>query len=203
MDLSKKDIVCKYNEHAKLYDFLEGKAEIILKKYRKEVISHVHGKVLELAIGTGINLKYYSPDCEIMGVDLSKEMIKIAKNKSDILGINAKFKIADSEKLPFRRNTFDTVVETFSLCTYPNPVKALREMKRVCKKNGEIILLDHGASDNRLVRLFQNWAKKRHYERVGCNLLRNHFDLVRKAGLKVVEKKRGFFGIIYLIRARA
>lgn len=200
--LTKLEIADKYNEHAKWYDIFEGMFEIIFRKHRRKMLSSINGNVLELAVGTGINLKYYSKDCRITGIDLSKEMMEIARKKAKQLGIKAAFKIADAEKLPFKKNTFDTVLETFSLCTYPHPIKALKEMSRVCKKDGRIFLLDHGESSNHVVRRLQSWQRKKHYSRIGCDLLRNHEELARKAGLKISKIERKVFGIIYMIEAK-
>src|SRR3989344_844500 len=196
--LRQQEITSKYNSFAKYYNFAELFMSLLIGRYRKELLRGVKGKVLEVGIGTGANLRYYSDDCEITGVDLSKEMLKMSRFKADKFGRKVKLIMGNAEKLPFKKRGFDFVVDTLCLCTYPNPIKALKEMKRVCKRNGKILLLEHGISDNKFVAKMQGEREERHYQRVGCSLLRDHFELAKKAGLKIIRRERKLFGIIYL-----
>ena len=75
-------------------------------------------------------------------------------------------------------------------------------MRRVAKKNGKILLLEHGVSNNKFIRKLQRWRERKHYEQLGCSLLRDHEELVKKAGLKIINCERRFFEIFYLIEAR-
>lgn len=200
--LSQKEIISKYDSYAKYYNFAEIFMSLLLGKYRKKLLREVKGRVLEVGIGTGANLRYYSSECNVAGVDLSKEMLKIARRNADKLGKNVTLRLGNAEKLPFGNKRFDYVVDTLGLCTYPNPIKALKEMKRVCKKNGRILLLEHGISDYGFAAKFQKKREKKHYQKVGCSLLRDHFELAGKAGLKIARKERKLFGIIYVIIAK-
>ena len=199
---STSEIASKYNRFAKWYDFIEAVFELFIWRYRKQLLSLARGKVLEVGIGTGANLRYYSYDCEIIGIDASGEMLNKARKKAHALGMNAAFVQRDAQRLPFGNKQFDTVVDTLGLCTYLNPIKALREMKRVCKDEGIILLLEHGVSDRGWVQRWQERREKKHYETLGCSLLRNHEPLVRKAGLRIVKAKRNLFGAIYTIVAK-
>lgn len=87
-------------------------------------------------------------------------------------------------------------------CTFPDPVTALSEMKRVCKDDRRIILLEHGRSDNRLVGRFQDVREEAHAKQLGCHWTREPLDLVSQAGLQPISAKRTFFGIFYEIVAR-
>ena len=202
--MNSKEIAEKYGKIARFYDFCLGIFEVFgMSGLRRKLIEKASGKVLEIGIGTARNLKYYNEECEIIGIDYSKEMLEIAKKKADRLGMKIKLKKMNAEKLEFRKGEFDTIVDTLGLCTYPNPIKALREMKRVCKKNGRILLLEHGISNNKFVEKLQKRREEKHYKQLGCSLLRNHEELVRKVGLKIIKLERKFFGIFYLIEARA
>ena len=94
------------------------------------------GKVLEVAAGTGKNLAYYPRDCRIIALDLSREMLKVARKRAAKLSMNVSFSLADAEALPFADKSFDTVVSSLSTCTFPNAVAALEEMARVCRPEG-------------------------------------------------------------------
>jgi ubiquinone/menaquinone biosynthesis C-methylase UbiE len=127
--------------------------------------------------------------------------LKKARVKSQNLEVNVKFKRADVENLMFKDEEFDFVIDTLGLCTFSNPIKALKEMKRVCKKKGKVLLLEHGISKNKLVNYFFGKYNSKHYSRVGCSLIRDIFGLVEKSGLKIEEQKRYFFGVVYFIVA--
>ncbi len=198
-----EDIRKEYDSFSKFYDFVEWPFEIlVLAKLRRKLLRALRGSILEVAVGSGRNLRYYNKKCKITGVDLSKEMLEIAKQKARKLGINADFYVGNAEKLKFKNKEFDYVVGSLGMCTYPNPIKALKELKRVCKKNGKILLLEHGISNNSFVSKFQHWRENRHYEGFKCSLIRNHEEIVKKAGLKIEKSERHLFGVFYFIVAK-
>ncbi len=200
---SNEEIRKKFESIAPKYDFFESPMEyLLLRGLRKRMISKAKGRVLEVGVGTGKNLRYYSAGCKITAIDYSPEMVEIAKQKAVDLKRQVDFQIMNAQKLDFPKESFDSVVDSLGLCTYPNPVQALKEMKHVCKKNGRILLLEHGISSNALIRKMQAWREEKHYEAFACNLMRNPEELVKKAGLEIVKVERKFFGIFYLIEAR-
>ena len=159
------------------------------------------GTVLEVAIGTGKNISYYPRGCRIIAVDLSREMMNIARKRAAKLSMNISFLLADAEALPFSDKTFDTVVSSLSTCTFPDPVAALKEVSRVCRPEGRILLLEHGRSDREWLARFQDRTADRHAKQLGCHWNRKSLDLVRGAGLKINKRKRVFFGIFNQIEA--
>ena len=198
---SKEEIKEKYDAFARYYDFLEGIFELFIWRYRRQIISLARGKVLEVGIGTGKSLRYYPSNSDITCIDASGGMLKVARKKARALNMEVTFIQGDAQRLPFGNKQFDTVVDTLGLCTYSNPIKVLREMKRVCKPQGMILLLEHGVSNQRWVRELQERGEKNHYEKLGCSLLREHEALVKKAGLKIVKVDRKLFGTVYIIIA--
>ena len=203
--LSYPEIRKAYDEVAMFWDFFSSPLELLIGfgKLRKNFIARAYGKVLELAVGTGRNFRYYNEDCEITTIDLSPEMLKRAIEKAKKLDRNIKTSVGSAESLDFADDSFDCVVETLALCTYTDPIKALSEMQRVCKKDGLILLLEHGISENSLVRKWQNWREAPHYRRIGCHLTRNPFEIVESAGLEIEEsKKYGIGKSIYFIVAK-
>src|SRR5215472_431701 len=102
-----------------------------------------HGRVLEVAIGTGLDLPYYPADATITGIELSPAMLAIARRRAASLGRDVDLREGDAEHLPFADASFDTVVCALSLCTIPGPAPAIGEMKRVLAPGGRLLLLDH------------------------------------------------------------
>jgi ubiquinone/menaquinone biosynthesis C-methylase UbiE len=156
---------------------------------------------LEVAVGTGKNLQFYPSDCRITALDVSNEMLNVARKRAAKLSTDVCFLLGDAEILPFPDNSFDTVVSSFSTCTFPNSVAALREMRRVCKSEGKVLLLEHGRSDREWIARFQDRTADRLAKQLGCHWNRESLELVRKANLKVNESRRLFFGVFYRIEA--
>ncbi len=199
-----EEIKKKYEGFASSYDRWEGIGEfLIVGRARRALLWHARGRVLEVGVGTGKNFSYYPPDCQVIGVDYSPAMLRIARRRAYARGRNVTLHEMDAQNLRFKAGSFDTVIDTLGLCTYPDPVRVLREMKRVCKKGGRILLLEHGLSSNRFLRWLQQRVKQKQLEKLGCHVDREMIRLVKKAGLKIVSAERRFFGIVYVIRAKS
>lgn len=134
-----------------------------INRWRKQLLAKAKGTVLELAAGTtqlsteflshlrryctvgsGRNWEYYPPNVQhVIAVDASPKMLEKAEAKK-LKPQQLTFHLMDAHNLTIPSNSVDTVVETFALCSYANPNKVLEEMKRVCKEDGQILLLEHG-----------------------------------------------------------
>ena len=165
-----------------------------LQPYRSRVIGGAKGKVLEIGFGSGCNLPYYPATVdEVVGVDVSAEMLALAAPA--VAGSSRKVTLFThtAESLPFDDQTFDTVVTTWSLCSIPDPVAALREARRVLKPGGQLRFVEHGlAADpgvakwqNRLTPLWRRCAG-------GCHLNRKSDDLIWSAGFTLTEVATGY-----------
>lgn len=109
-------------------------------------------RVLEVGIGTGLNLPLYPHDCHLVGIDLSRQMLSKAREKVTEHGMtNVTLKVMDASKLEFPDEHFDHVLATYVISAVPEPVQVLREIKRVCKKQGRIVILNHFKSENPVV----------------------------------------------------
>lgn len=169
---------------------------------RKKLLSKANGNVLEVACGTGQNLPLFAPNSRITAVDLSSKMLDVARETAAKHALNVDFALMDAEKLEFPDGSFDTVVSTLSTCTFPNPVRALQEMKRVCRPGGLILLLEHGHSSVPWLAAFQDRNEYRHYQNhAGCRWNQNPLDLIQSAGLRVLKSKRAVLGIFHSIEA--
>ena len=108
--------------------------------------------VLEVGIGTGLNLPLYPRDCHLVGIDLSRQMLNKAREKVKEYGMNnVTIQEMDASKLEFPDAHFDHVLATYVISAVPEPVQVLREIKRVCKKKGHIVILNHFKSENPVV----------------------------------------------------
>jgi ubiquinone/menaquinone biosynthesis C-methylase UbiE len=171
-------------------------------RQRKQLMSQARGNILDVACGTGLNFPFLPLASEVTAVDLSHRMLEIARKKATALGLNAQIKAMDAQKLDFADGSFDTVTSTLSTCTFPDPMRALQEMRRVCRPGGQILLLEHGHSSLPWIARFQDRHVYQHYqENAGCRWNQDPLDLVQAAGLKILKSRRAVLGIFYLIEA--
>ena len=113
-------------------------------------------RVLEVGVGTGLNLPLYSRDCNVTGIDISKEMLRKAEERVLTLGMaNTKLMVMDGSRLAFPDDSFDRVIATYVISAVPDPVKTLLEMRRVCKPSGHLVILNHFKSENPVIGMFE------------------------------------------------
>ncbi|MDE2059948.1 MAG: methyltransferase domain-containing protein [candidate division NC10 bacterium] len=151
--LDYKQITRAYAILSPMYDFL---FERIFHPGRVAAVQLLDVKpnerVLEVGIGTGLNLPLYPQDCHLVGIDLSRPMLSKAEEKVNEYGMdNVTIKEMDASKLEFPDAHFDHVLATYVISAVPEPVQVLREIKRVCKKKGHIVILNHFKSENPVV----------------------------------------------------
>jgi ubiquinone/menaquinone biosynthesis C-methylase UbiE len=159
------------------------------------------GRVLEVAIGTGRSLPFYAADIKLTGVELSGEMLTIARGRADELGIAADLRHGDAAHLPVDDTSFDTVVCALSLCTIPDPARAIAEMKRALVPGGRLLLLDHIGSSWPPVYAVQWLAERLTIRLAGEHFTRRQRPLVRAAGFEIVETERLKAGTVERIHA--
>jgi ubiquinone/menaquinone biosynthesis C-methylase UbiE len=199
------EVQSAYDEIAVQYEKMIWFDQHILgvARLRKKLLSKASGKILEVACGTGQNLALFSPNSEITAVDLSPKMLEQARRNAIEHGLNVHLAVMDAEKLEFPDGSFDTVVSTLSTCTFPDPLQALQEMKRVCRPEGLLLLLEHGHSDWPWLAKYQDRNEYQHYQdHAGCRWNQDPLDLLRSAGIKVLKSKRSILGMFHSIEAR-
>lgn len=194
----------KYDETAEGYDWKISMMEKIsgANRLRQELLKKARGRVLDVACGTGRNFEFYSKSCQVTGIDLSPAMLEKAQKRADNLGLNIELIVQDVEKLDFSSQSFDTVVSSLAVCTYPHPVEALKEMSRVCKSEGRLLLLEHGRSSWSPLARLQDMFAGRFANHSGCHINREPLHLAESAGLEIEASRRSFLGIMHTIEAK-
>ena len=135
----------QYAKAAPTYDKATNATErwLLGKEHRGWACSRARGETLEVAIGTGLNLPHYPPGVRLTGLDLTAEMLVLARRKAADLGRMLALAEGDAQSLPFADSTFDSVVSTYSMCSVPDERRTILEMKRVLRTGGQLILVDH------------------------------------------------------------
>ncbi len=186
-------------KHAPRYDKQIGFFERRLfgRSNRPWACSQASGETLEVAVGTALNLRYYPKDVHLIGLDLSPEMLAIARERAAEVGRGIDLREGDAHALPFDNESFDTVVCTYSLCNIPDPQRAVNEMKRVLKPRGKLILVDHIQAANKPVFWLQKAIEFFTARHEGEHMTRRPAEQVEAAGFNVTERERlGVAGVV-------
>lgn len=193
-----------YDERAATYDSTLGVVErLVLGPLRREFGALLRGETLEVAIGSGLNLPFYTPAVTTAtGVDLSPAMLDVARARAARLGLPMTLRQADAERLPFADASFDTVAISLALCTIPDPERALRELARVCRPGGQIVLLEHVTSTARPIALLQHVLSPLNQRAIGCHLDRDTFALAESLGFALEIVRRRLWDAVRLAVAR-
>ena len=172
----------QYDNIAGIYDVVDL---LIPDAWRRRATGFAYGRVLEVGVGTGLNLPYYLKHCqEILGIDVSPRMLDRAREKAAQWKTPVKLEMMDIQDLPLSSGSFDCLIATFVFCTVPDPVKGLKECYRVLKPGGRLILLEHMGSDKKVLRRLMNWLNPIAVMLLGDHINRNTADLVTVAGFR-------------------
>lgn len=170
-------------------------------KWRKHLLSQATGNVLEVSVGTGENFYHYPKHVKVTGTDLSARMVNIAKRTAVENGIHADFIVSPSEELEFKLNSFDTVVSSFSIAEYDDPVWVFNKFCKWCKPGGRVLLLEQGLSKYALIRSIQKRFGPSYYRKNGVHIDRDIIQLIRKSELDIQKIERKLAGIIHIVCA--
>ncbi len=165
-----------------------------LVPYRERVVSAAEGRVLEVGIGSGLNLPFYGPHVtEIIGLEPSSRLIEMARHVTGSSPAPITFTEGLAEAIPLDKGSVDTIVTTWTLCTIPQAVRALEEMRRVLKPSGQLLFVEHGLAPDDAVRRWQDRLTPM-WKRIGggCHLNRPIRNLIETAGFDIQRIETGY-----------
>lgn len=187
----------RYDRASRFYDLLESPMEAMsLKEWRIKVMKQLYGKVLEVGVGTGKNIPYYPDDIDITAIDFSSKMLGKAREKADKYKKAVTLMEMDAQNMDFPDNYFDCVFTTCVFCSVPDPVKGLKEISRVCKPGGKIIMIEHVRSEKAVLGVVMDLINPIVVNSYGANINRRTVENIKKAGFTAVEVKNLFSDIV-------
>lgn len=182
----------RYDRVSGIYDWMD---RMIRPDWRRDLLSTVSGQVLEVGIGTGANLPFYPEGAHVTGVDFSSGMLDRARRRLDQLNNRADLQLMDIQHLAFPDRSFDYVVSTCVFCSVPDPLKGLREIGRVCRPDGKILMLEHMRSNKPVVGVLMDLFNPLTVRLWGANINRRTLDNIHQAGL-IIEQNVDLAGTI-------
>ena len=162
--------------------------------YRERLLSHAQGRVLEIGIGSGLNLPLYGSHVnEIIGLEPAKRLMAMAQRPAARSRVPVTLIAGSAEAIPFDDKGFDTVVTTWTLCSIPNAIRALQEMRRVLNAAGQLLFVEHGLAPEERVQKWQHRLTPV-WKRIGggCHLNRPIRALIESAGFRVARLETGY-----------
>jgi ubiquinone/menaquinone biosynthesis C-methylase UbiE len=165
-----------------------------LAAYRARVLSAAQGRVLEIGIGSGLNLPYYSTTVEqVIGLDPSPKLLAMAREAARRTSLPLELIENSAETIPLYNRSIDTVVSSWTMCSIPDVQRALGEMRRVLKPEGRLLFVEHGRSPDPGVRRWQDRLTPV-WRRVGggCHLNRPIGELIEAAGFRIERIETGY-----------
>jgi ubiquinone/menaquinone biosynthesis C-methylase UbiE len=193
----------RYSRIAGLYDLFEAPMERAFAGWRQQLLANAEGRVLEVGVGTGKNMPSYPPDAEVTAIDFSPKMLARAGKKIEDEGLgNVELREMDVQRLEFPDDAFDIIVSTCVFCSVPLPVAGLRELRRVLKPEGRMLMLEHVRSKKLLAGPLMDLINPLPLYIYGANINRRTLENLRAAGFSQIEEENLWSDIMKRIVAR-
>lgn len=201
LDRASENARRKYDRAARYYDFQMWAMERMgMRRFRREALACVMGpRVLEVGVGTGINLPEYPADFDVEAIDLSPRMLTNARRRQDVRA-QVRFHEMDVQHLEFATASFDSVLSTCVFCSVPRPVQGLLEIRRVLQPYGFAVFLEHVRPGGRLGTVFDSVDPI--VSRAGPHINRRTIENIEAAGFTIQRERNLFSDILKLIVAR-
>lgn len=203
MTVSGDKIRQRYDRLAPWFDGLEGFLEgLIFRRLRKKLWAMADGEhILEVGVGTGKNFGFYPEFARMTAIDFSPKMLEQAQRKRERKQIQVDLDLMDVQRLYYADNSFDTVVASFVFCSVPSPRKGLKEIYRVLKPGGQLLLLEHVLSSNKFMAMLMNLLNPLVLRLVGANINRQTIKNVQACQFRSIFIDASSSDMIKVIRA--
>ncbi|MBS3680376.1 class I SAM-dependent methyltransferase [Ornithinibacillus massiliensis] len=200
--MKKEKLIKKYDSQVSMYE--NNRNNPTVAGWREKLIKSAYGKVLEVGVGVGANFPHYDKQkvSEIIGVDFSKEMIKSAEQQAITNQLHVHFIHQDVDTLSLQSNSFNSIVSTLTLCSYPDPVKTLNKYNDWCQEDGAVLFLEHGLSSNILLSMTQKVVDPLYRRFSGCHCDRDILKIMEASKLQVKHFEQYWSGMVSLIWAK-
>jgi ubiquinone/menaquinone biosynthesis C-methylase UbiE len=204
MKVDSATIKKRYDRIAPYFDAMEAVMEgLFFKNWRKKLWSKVDGHhILEVGVGTGKNFEFYPIEARLTAIDFSEKMLKQALHNKNRKSVAVDLDLMDVQSLAYADNSFDTVIGSFVFCSVPLPIKGLKELYRVCRPGGQVLLLEHVISSKPIFAKLMNSINPIVLALVGANINRNTVKNVKACGFASVRVDDRSGHIIKLIEVR-
>jgi SAM-dependent methyltransferase len=166
-----------------------------IREVRERIVRLAQGNVLEIGVGPGVNFVHYDPArvSKVYALEPNHGMIRLAERQRRRTALDVEFLDLPGERIPLDDATIDTVVSTFTLCTTPSVVEALRGVRRVLKRGGKLIFFEHGLSPDPRVRRWQEWSEPiPHWLFEGCHVTRDIPSLITQSGFGIEQMETAY-----------
>jgi len=191
----------RFDRVAPFYDAVNPLAEWFSSRHRKELLRKAAGDILEVGVGTGCSFKDYPPGRRIVAIDIGQEMLRRAEQKLGRYLGSIELRREDVQDLSFKDATFDTIFCSWVFCSVADPAKGLDEVRRVLKKDGRLLMLEHVKSENKVLGYLMD-RLNRLVARLGIdNINRDTVENLRKAGFKIEQDRNLAYDVVKAIVA--
>jgi len=194
----------RYDRLAPVYDLFEAVMESWrFARWRARLTESIRGpRALEAGVGTGKNIEFYPQGVDITGIDFSPRMLQRARKRAKKMGARVDLMEMDVQQLRFPDHSFDTVFATFVFCSVPDPVQGLMELRRVCKPDGRLLLIEHMRPENPFLAGLFDFLAPVVVRITGANINRKTLENIRRAGWRIETEEHLSGDIVRRIVAR-
>jgi ubiquinone/menaquinone biosynthesis C-methylase UbiE len=190
-----------FDRVARFYDPFYFIAERFTSRHRRELLRRAKGRILEIGVGTGSSFKDYPARKQILGVDISQEMLRGAEQKRNNYDGQIELRKEDVQNLSFKDEAFDTVLSSWAFCSVTDPARGLSEVRRVLKKGGCLLMLEHVRSKNKMLGRLMDKLNPL-VSRLGVgNMNRDTVQYLRQAGFKIEQEINISYDVVKAIVA--
>ncbi len=202
-EATRRQTIAKWDAASATLDFMGGRgAEKRWAPHKRELFSAMHGRILFLAVGTGLDIRFFPQDQDIVGIDISPKMLERARVRAEAYPGRLELREMDVHDMPFEDGSFDQVYTSCTFCSVPDPVAGLEQLRRVLVPGGELRMFEHTGSRwfpfNVMLNAMTPLAR-----RLGPDLNRKTVRNVERAGFSIVEVRNIYLDVVKTITARA